>query len=256
MKPLDPDSRRLIEQVNAADVPPAALEAQLWQRLAPRLGDALPPTAAAALPAAKGLAAKSSLLGTGPLLKLTLAGLLVGASVSGAVYYRSASITQATSQKQLAIELREPAASPPDTAVSRKAAADPRRSEAPTAAPSPSVAVLEAELGSPAPGESSSVAVSAPTQAAADSGSLVQETRLLARAQRALRSGKPASALQLIEQHASTYPQGSLAQERDAARVLALCALERLPEARRSQQQFLRAWPGSPLTERVQRACR
>jgi hypothetical protein len=59
----------------------------------------------------------------------------------------------------------------------------------------------------------------------------------------------------MIEQHAAAYPNGALAQERDAARVLSLCALERNDEARRSQQQFLKTWPGSPLTERIQRAC-
>src|SRR5262245_47506514 len=87
MKPLDPQIRRLLDEVSSGDVPPTHLEDQLWQQLAPRLGGTLPPTAAAASSA---LATKSStLLAVSPLLKLSLGALIAGASVTAVVQHRS-----------------------------------------------------------------------------------------------------------------------------------------------------------------------
>jgi hypothetical protein len=118
-------------------------------------------------------------------------------------------------------------------------APEPAASEAPRALPAPPVAAPPPE-------------VSRPTE---PSSTLLAETELLTQAQRELRRGRPERTLTLIEQHATRFPQGALAQEREAARVIALCTLGRLSESRRAQQAFLQTWPGSPLTERVQSAC-
>lgn len=205
MKPLDPQSRRLLDEVSSGDTPPPELEAQLWQRLGPRLSEALPPTAAAASHA---LTAKSSLLlGSGTWLKLIATGIFASAVATGAVYYGSQTVEQAAPAEQ-------PDANPerPDVLVD----------------PGPRIV---------------------------ESSTLLAETQLLARAQRALGAGKAPVALRLLEEHARSFPSGALAQERDAARAIALCTLKRWPEARRSQQQFRQAWPGSPMTERVRHAC-
>jgi hypothetical protein len=239
MKPLDPQIRRLLDEVTSGDLPPAHLEEQVWQQLAPRLGGALPPTAAAASSA---LAAKSStFLAASPLLKLSLGALIAGASVTAVVQHRSDAATHEARSAESG-----PGAAARDTATP---------AEAVSGVPSAAGAQPSQELASAARAGQEPVATGRGGASSEGASSLVAETQLLARAQRALRNGKPAVALPLIEQHATAYPEGALAQERDAARVLALCALQRSNEARRSQQQFLKTWPGSPLTERVQRAC-
>jgi len=61
--------------------------------------------------------------------------------------------------------------------------------------------------------------------------------------------------LRILEDHARRFPNGALAEERDAARVLALCDLQRLDEARDVARRFLREHPRSPLAPRVAHAC-
>lgn len=116
-------------------------------------------------------------------------------------------------------------------------------------------AAVAAPQPQPSAAASATSQPSAAEPAALANGSLNAETVLLARAQRALGSGSPGDALPWIQQHAARFPNGALAQEREAARVLALCALKRTGEARRATQQFLRVWPSSPLADRVRTAC-
>jgi hypothetical protein len=88
--------------------------------------------------------------------------------------------------------------------------------------------------------------------AAPGSGSAVaDEARLLQDGLRALRAGKPACALSLLDAHARQYPEGVLAEEREAERALALAALGRIQEARQAAAAFLRKHPGSPLGVRL-----
>lgn len=102
---------------------------------------------------------------------------------------------------------------------------------------------------SPAPPKIESVAEAAPDQ-------LQAETRDLRQAQRALRSGHPAEALTLLDQQDRRFPGGALAQERAAARVLALCLAGRTAEARLGAEHFEQKWPRSPLVARVQSSCK
>ncbi|HEX6273935.1 MAG TPA: hypothetical protein VFZ53_12895, partial [Polyangiaceae bacterium] len=85
--------------------------------------------------------------------------------------------------------------------------------------------------------------------------SLAEETRLLQAAQRELARKNTAAALALLEEHATRYPHGALAQERSAARVLALCDLGRTAEAREAAEAFVRASPQSPLVPRLRGSC-
>lgn len=71
----------------------------------------------------------------------------------------------------------------------------------------------------------------------------------------ALREGDPARALDLAEAHAGRFPEGALRNERLAARALALCALDRRLEAREARAELAARSPGSPLLDRVDRAC-
>jgi len=78
---------------------------------------------------------------------------------------------------------------------------------------------------------------------------------LLEAAQRELASGRAASALSLLDEHARRFPAGALSEERIAARVLSLCALGRHEAARQSANAFLAASPRSPLIPRLRGSC-
>jgi hypothetical protein len=81
------------------------------------------------------------------------------------------------------------------------------------------------------------------------------ETRLLRRADEALRSGRPALALELLDEHARTFPHGVLSEERSAERVTTLCALGRTDEARAEARRFLATTPDSPLASQIRGSC-
>ena len=80
---------------------------------------------------------------------------------------------------------------------------------------------------------------------------VADEARLVHDGVRALRAGQPACALSLLDAHARYYPEGVLAEEREAERALALTDLGRIPEARLAAAAFLRKHPASPLGVRL-----
>ncbi|KIG19117.1 hypothetical protein DB30_04582 [Enhygromyxa salina] len=73
---------------------------------------------------------------------------------------------------------------------------------------------------------------------------------------RAARSARdPARALELLDQHATQFPNGELGSEREGLRVIALCQLERDADAQHAGAQFMVRSPGALLIQRVQAAC-
>ena len=90
---------------------------------------------------------------------------------------------------------------------------------------------------------------------AAMSSSLSEEAALLQRAERALAANAPTAALSVLAEHARLFPAGALREEREAARVLAFCALGRVAEARSLARAFVSASPGSVLVPRLERSC-
>lgn len=80
---------------------------------------------------------------------------------------------------------------------------------------------------------------------------VADEARLVHDGVRAMRAGQPAYALSLLDTHARHYPEGVLAEEREAERALALADLGRMPEARLAAAAFLRKHPASPLGVRL-----
>ncbi len=64
----------------------------------------------------------------------------------------------------------------------------------------------------------------------------------------------PARSLALANEHARRFPHGSMAQEREVIRIVALSALGRTEEARSLGSAFLAAHPGSAYARRVRRA--
>jgi hypothetical protein len=73
---------------------------------------------------------------------------------------------------------------------------------------------------------------------------------------RAARDAPPLEALELIDRHAEQFPNGELSLEREGLRVIALCELGRLDEARRASERFVARSPGALLIQRVSTGCR
>ncbi|HEX4447213.1 MAG TPA: hypothetical protein VH044_10770 [Polyangiaceae bacterium] len=86
-------------------------------------------------------------------------------------------------------------------------------------------------------------------------GTVGAETRLLRSADEALRGGKPAVALALLDEHARTFPHGVFSEERSAERVMALCALGRTDEARAEARRFLATSQESLLANDIRHSC-
>lgn len=84
---------------------------------------------------------------------------------------------------------------------------------------------------------------------------LQNETRELRLAQQALRSGAAAQALVLLTEQDQTFAHGALQQERHAARVLTLCQLGQIVQAKAEAESFARRYPKSALLARVQSSC-
>ncbi len=85
--------------------------------------------------------------------------------------------------------------------------------------------------------------------------SIGEEVVLLRRATAARRAGDAPRALALLDAHAQRFPVGVLTPERDAARVLTLCDLDRIDEGREAAVRFAADHPSSPLLGRVRAAC-
>jgi hypothetical protein len=121
------------------------------------------------------------------------------------------------------------------------------------APPSPPVVVREAETARPARVASGS-APSVPTGAAPEESPLELETRLLARVERSLRERNPLLALGLLGELDRDVPGGQLAEERQAARVMAHCALGSESAARQARD-FAKRHAGSAYLPRIEQAC-
>ena len=81
------------------------------------------------------------------------------------------------------------------------------------------------------------------------------ETAEIRHAHDALRAGKPSEALEALAVYAQKHPRGILKEEAAATSVFALCAADRVDEARKQALTFLEAWPRSPLVGRVKSSC-
>jgi len=92
----------------------------------------------------------------------------------------------------------------------------------------------------------------AATTAPARPGGLAEESLLLERARRAL-NGQPAQALTLVREHATRFPRGQLASERNLVELEALHRLGRHGEARALAERLLAAGGDDLYRARIQR---
>jgi hypothetical protein len=164
----------------------------------------------------------------------------VAAAAGGAGYYFGFRAGAASVVPERIVEVRLQPSAPPSELPAPVTPA----SAAPQA--SPSVARNPPPVRIPPPNV-------ATVPSAADAA-LGEETRLVARVERALRDGNPRLALGLLGELDRTNPGGQLREERDAARVLGRCALatESTPEV---AQEFAKRYPGSAYLPRITEAC-
>jgi hypothetical protein len=92
-----------------------------------------------------------------------------------------------------------------------------------------------------------------PPESASTQGASSDEFALLRAARQAV-AAQPGRALRLTEEHAQRFPQGMLAQEREAIAIEALAKLGRATQAQARAQTFLKAHPGSPYRPRIDAA--
>jgi hypothetical protein len=256
MNDLSPRARRFIARTRTGDDPCPADERRVERELERRIASgAVAIGAGASVAKAAGAAA-----GWGKAIVWVAVG--VGATV-GALELRSGSpvtasppavsastpaIARVSSSSRAETEIVDP---------SSVGSASPKPRGALSAARDQS-ALVEVDPGLPprrTPPVASFDVVPEPVSSVATTDRLAAETAALRTAQQAMRSGRPAEALALLDRQDALYPAGALAQERAAARVLALCELGQVGAGRAAAQAFEQRWPRSPLLGRVRTAC-
>ncbi|MBN2573031.1 MAG: hypothetical protein JXP73_00565 [Deltaproteobacteria bacterium] len=80
---------------------------------------------------------------------------------------------------------------------------------------------------------------------------VLEELRLLERAQKSAARGDYAAVLEATTDHQCRFPRGSLCEEREALRVRALVGLARVEEARKAAAGFRRDFPRSVLLAKL-----
>jgi hypothetical protein len=128
------------------------------------------------------------------------------------------------------------------------------------AAPSARVSAPELPLPAPVqmppPRTNSSSRAPRPGRSLSLQESYAGELQLLQRAQSKYASQDFRSALMLLAEHARRFPNGRLAEEREALRVRSLAGAGRSPEARRAFAAFARRFPHSAMLPRLQETAR
>lgn len=170
-------------------------------------------------------------LGGKVVLKLILATVALGGSVTTAVLVRPQA-GHVDAPRAAATAPRAPPSPPPAPLLELQ----------PEAQPQPEVAPL--------------ASAQAPRRSVRASPRRPDEMTLLGRALAQLRDQDAAGALARLDEHAEHYPHGKFATERKGLRVIALCAAGRLAEGRLARSVFLAQSPRAPIAGNVREACR
>lgn len=292
MNPLGPDTRSLLAAARGARPTPAA-KARVDARLAATLGVAAVavsvPVVVAPVATAVPLATAAPLATAVPLSAAPLAAPLAAvpmvaaptAAIGGAAFgIKGVILAAALVVGTGAVVVRsvvpsDPAPSSPsatpsvrvDAVVDRVASANlppprVRGSAEPVATASSAPPTPSAESAEP----SSSMALNhtapragtsspATPKASTSNGPLRRESAVITQALRSLREGDADAALRAIDGLGSAQPTGPLAEERLAARVLALCAAGRTEDAKAAAADFLSRFPTSVQANQVRASC-
>ncbi|MCY1072201.1 hypothetical protein OV090_46070 [Nannocystis sp. RBIL2] len=107
----------------------------------------------------------------------------------------------------------------------------------------------------PARSQARHVVADSPRGADASADPVLEELMLIQQIKDALDAERPAAALAAIDAHARKFARGSLAEEREALRVVALCNAGEVARGERARRAFVNAYPRSAYRERVRAAC-
>jgi len=152
---------------------------------------------------------------------------------------------------------RASAPSPAASPASSSSVATASRADAPSPMLSPPEGgppSIEASALPPAPPVPSAVSTAPRTPPTDTSGDLAKEQELVDTARGALARGRAAEAMVATERHAARFPNGALAEERDALAVQALALDGRIDEARLRAARFTAKYPRSIFRAAVERA--
>lgn len=257
MSELTQRSRELIAAARAEERVREGQREEVRAALAALLPAAPPPPAPPSAPAPAGAAGAAAAPAAGT---ATLARVLIGVAVASAAGVGGWRIAAGASA-------RRPAAAPV-AAVAPAAprleppipAADVREEIELPAQPLPAAAAPPARAATrPARPPKSAPPAAVPSGAAPADGpaecAFADELGVLRDGQRALGEGRAEEALSALDDFRARCSSGALREEREAARILALCALGRLGEARREAERFRAEAPRSPLLGRIDSAC-
>jgi hypothetical protein len=277
MSELGPDARALLDAASSGDEPSMNDRARVRAALGSRIAAAALAGAAAAT-AVKSASAAASLGGSGvvasgaagaagmsgaaatavavPLgvgTKVLLSLAVISAIGAGTASYIDSTPRSAPAPAMVTSTAMTSAPTRPSgTAVATARALPAKPSETPASATTATAATLApvaAPIASQAPVPKSV------TSSIAPASSVGAELSLIRDAHAALQSGNASQALALLDDHARRFPAGALGEERDAARIFALCALGRTSEARAASDRFFAAYPRSPHAARVRSSC-
>ena len=261
MTDLSPNARAFLQSARRTHAPSAADRARVRAALNARMAAPVALSSRAALAGPKALAAKS-------IVAKLLAGVMFVGALGGAAVWHSTRSTRHAEQSHVSISGASTPSAYARTAPSfiSSTVVDDLPRIAPSAAPEiqpviPSRPHLPTRSRSSA-GITTAIepivvsgALAAPTPVPGFARTLADELQLVRAAQEALRNHEPARALTLLDEHAARFPLGLLREERSAARVFALCALDRRDDARTEAARLLREAPNSPHANRVRSSC-
>ena len=246
MTELDASARAMLKAARHGYDPTPDDHERVKAALVPALAGARGPTPA---DIAQSSPAAATTAGSVTLAKLVAGGVMIGAVGFGGGY--------AVGQKAVPeppVPATHPAASPPRSDLTNPAA--PARAAAPPAASPDDEADLDDD-GAPrrASARQPRSRPATPKKAPEGESTLGEEVTLLRRAQRSLREGDPAGSLALLDWMKERYPSGTLAEERTVARVLALCGAGKATQAQALAKRFLAKHPGSVHAARLRASC-
>ncbi|MDO9020934.1 MAG: hypothetical protein Q8S73_00400 [Deltaproteobacteria bacterium] len=256
MRDLNPDLQSLVDAARAADVPRPDDRERIRRGLAAQLGAAALLASTTATGSASAAGATSAVAvatvattATSLSTKLAVVALIVAGGAGTAVLTRAANAPRAAAVTAHPAPADRPQVAPlPEAPIVRASVAPASVGTVPealhpVAAPARVAPRAPRAHVGPGPGRP------------APAWPLIEEVALLREAQRALQSGGTVRALDLIERHASRYPDGAMREERLALRVVALCDAGRRSEARAAADRFVREAPRSVFVARVRSSC-
>ena len=245
MNQLSPEARRLFQLARPCDEPNSQSLRRVESCLAARIARGVA-IATVSTATTKAAATAASTL---PLLKIaTSVGLAASLTAVGWWGVRHSSNSAEKSLSVASLSHPFAPASRPHSEIAKPS--EVTKDTQPATTPEPAAPMQRSIKPRALPAASSSALAPAPAD-----DPLHAEIRELRAAQQALRAGEGTRVLALLNQQDTTFSGGTLQEERAAARVLALCQLGQVDEARALAQRFERRWPKSSLLARLKNSC-